>query len=622
MGAISFLLYNMAKPPINIEFSKSFMQMKSRGQDDTQVVIENSPVINSMNILQISNYLSKREISEYKPFTFQYGYHRMSVNDTTMDGSQPFDDPILFKLQKYPELRTRPKRRLLCNGEIYNYKDLVESEKFTDRDIQSSSDVEVILPLYIKYAESLKDPELGLRECLDKLSGDYSFILSENSTAFNLKQINIFAVRDPFGTKPLYMVKYVPTRPESNKNDIFYLFTSELKGIPKELFNNLEYQITEVPPGTYWSFNNAIIKKNQDEFTKYYDFDNFRDLQTCIFSTADQDTISSIHDNIKKLLTRSIIQKYELSDRNVGVLLSGGFDSSIILSILMKYKFSKNDNNPIHVFTIGDDDNSDVRLAKAHVASLEEHYKIDIHHHIINIRDFDLIRMELPRIVGYLETYDATTIEKSIPMVFLLKYIATKTDVKILLTGEGLDEMCGYDEFLNLDDVQFQESSVHLLQNLSKYDLLRCDKMAGSFGLELRHPFLDIPFVEYILSIHPKLKRAQMSGYSKIPIEKYIIRKSFDDNGISDDFYIIPEILWCNRQDIRYSFNEMKTELKNYFDTIYDDMEFLNYLQIESQNNISTLPKTKAEIYYKRIFNMLYPNTTNILNHQWESLWK
>ena len=625
MGAISFIFYNMSKPPINIEFSKSFMQMKNRGKDDTQVIIENGPVINNMNISQISNYLSKREMSEYKPLTFQYGYHRMSVNDTTIDGSQPFDDPILCKMMKYPELRTRPKRKLLCNGEIYNYKEIVQSEKFTDRDIQSTSDVEVILPLYIKSTEARQgDPELGLRYCLDKMRGDYSFILTENTTSFNIKQINVFAVRDPIGSKPLYMVKYIPIKQESNKSDIFYMFTSELKGIPRELLNNPEYHITEVPPGTYWSFNNSIVngkgKGNVDEFIRYYDFSNFSSLQTCSLKIADQETISIIHNNIKKLMTDSVISRYKLSERAVGVLLSGGFDSCIILSILIKYKYENGDMTPIHAFTIGDDNNQDVILAQDHVTSLENHYGIDIHHHVINIQDFNLVREELPKIVGYVETYDATTIEKSIPFVFLLKYISSMTDVKILLTGDGLDELCGYSEFYNLDDTQFQEKSVNLLKNISKYDLLRCDKIAGSFGLELRQPFLDISFLEYILSIHPKLKRAQMSGYSKEPIEKYIIRKSFDNNGISDDFYIKSDILWNNRQDIRYSFNNMKKQLENYFDTVYDDIDFLNILQLESQHS-QMLPKTKGEIYYKKIFNALYPNTNNILNHKWEFLW-
>ena len=209
MGAILFLLYNMSKPPINIEYINSFMNMKSRGEDDTQFLIENTPVINNINTQQISSILSKRELKEYKQITFNYGYHRMSINDISEDGSQPFEDPILHKISSYPELRNRPKRKLLCNGEIYNYGDLIESEGFTDKDLQSQSDCEIILPLYIKYADKEKNSEKGLVESLKKINGEYSFVLTENTTTFNLKNINAFVVRDLFGTRPLYMVKYI-----------------------------------------------------------------------------------------------------------------------------------------------------------------------------------------------------------------------------------------------------------------------------------------------------------------------------------------------------------------------------------------------------------------------------
>ena len=132
MGAISLVFYNMKNPPVNIDLSKAFLRMKTRGEDDTQIGVESTPAITSFNKTQISNYLSRREITEYRPITFHYGYHRLSINDISLDGSQPFDDPIAYKLMKYPELRSRLKRRLLCNGEIYNYNSLVSDNKFTE----------------------------------------------------------------------------------------------------------------------------------------------------------------------------------------------------------------------------------------------------------------------------------------------------------------------------------------------------------------------------------------------------------------------------------------------------------------------------------------------------------
>lgn len=628
MGAISFLFYNMSNPPIDIDFLKHFVKMKNRGENDTQVITETSPSITSVNTAQVSNYLSRREIYEYRPFTFEYGFHRLSINDISLDGSQPFQDPISHKLIKYPELRNRPRRKLLCNGEIYNYNELVETYKFNDKDLQSTSDVEVILPLYIKYMDTSENPTKALENCLSKLNGDFSFILTENTNSFDLKNINMFAVRDPLGTKPLYMIKYTPIKSNQkltqNLNDIFYMFVSELKGIPLNLLNNPEYVIVEIPPGTYWSYQNSIINKNTQEFIPYYNFDTYKDLNSCVINTANPETISKLYRNIPQILTKSTIDRYELSHQNVGLLLSGGFDSCILTSILVKYLVEKyNYSNPLHVFTVGCENNKDVINAKQHVDLLEKTYNIDIHHHVIQINNFDLITKEIDNIIFQIESFDATTIRKSIPMAFLLKYIKSHTDVRVLLSGEGIDELCGHSELFVLNDEEFQNKSITLLQNLSKFDLLRNDKIAGSYGLEIRYPFLDISFVEYILSIHPLLKRPQVSGYTKNPIEKYIIRKSFDTN---EDIIISKDILWNHKQDISSSLDlpnksKFKTQLINFYNNKYSDADLFNYLQILNINPQlhTVIPSTKEEMHYKKIFDAYYPKVSNILPQYWNS---
>jgi len=627
MGAISFLMYNMSKPPIDINFAKHFIKMKNRGENDTQIITDSSPTITSLNINQISNYLSKREIYEYKPFTFEYGYHRLSINDISLDGSQPFQDPIPHKLLKYPELKSRPKRKLLCNGEIYNYYQLVEKNNFSDRDLQSQSDVEIILPLYIKYIEESKNPVQALEKCLGTLNGDYSFILTENTNTFDLKNINIFAVRDPWGTKPLYMIKYTPLKSNQNTNEagLFYMFVSELKGIPTNLLNNPEYSIVEIPPGTYWSYQNSIINKNTQEFIPYYDFNKFKDLNSCVINTANPETISKLYRDIQNLLTESIISRYELSHQNVGLLLSGGFDSCILTSILVKYLVEKyNYSKPLHVFTIGNENNKDVVKAKEHVELLEKTYNIDIHHHVIQINNFNLITTEIDNIIFQIESFDSTTIRKTIPMAFLLKYIKSYTDVRVLLSGEGLDELCGHHELFELDNQEFQNKSINLLQNLSKFDLLRNDKIAGSYGLEIRYPFLDISFVEYILSIHPLLKRPQISGYTKNPIEKYIVRKSFDTN---ENIIINKDILWNHKQDISSSLDNSQKlnftdQLIHFYNNKYTDSEYFYYLQIINSNPTlhTVIPNTKEEMHYKKTFDKYYPNISNILPYYWNSL--
>ena len=308
-----------------------------------------------------------------------------------------------------------------------------------------------------------------------------------------------------------------------------------------------------------------------------------------------------------------------MSDKKVGVLLSGGFDSCIIVTILVRYLVLNgyNDNNDIlSVFTIGDFDNDDVINAKNHVLYLEKCFNIKIHHHIVSISDYNLILPEIPNIIESLETYDSTTIRKSIPLFYLLKYIKEKCDIKVLLSGEGLDECCGYHELFQLSDSEFREKSIELLLNLHKYDLLRSDKLSGYFGLEIRYPFLDKTFIEYIMSIHPSLKRPQVSGFFTDPIEKYIIRKSFDTSEIEKN------ILWNSRKDISTSFNTLSDFLTSYFNSIITDTEFYNYTENNTENNTSVVPNSKEEMYYKKTFNSIYPNMGNVINYYWDSLLK
>ena len=620
MGAIYFCIHNFKTSPIDITFTKSFMNMKNRGQDDTQLIYDQGPILNNLNTNQIKMHLSRREIAEYNPLHFMYGFHRSSINDLTIDGSQPFEDPLIWKTSKYPELRLRPKRRLLCNGEIYNYTDLLTKYNFNDKDLQSTSDVEIILPLYINQTSDTSEEKL--KKTLDELDGEFSFILTENTSTFDLKTLNIFAVRDRFGTRPLYMVKFTPL---ITSNDIFYLFTSEIKSIPIKLLNNPEYIIHEIPPGTYWSYNNSVINKSETEFINYYNLDKYKTLDSCIVNRADQNTISLIYETIKRTLSNSVITKWGLTERKIGLLLSGGFDSCIILSILCKHLIESNGIRSLHVFTIGNKNGSDVIYAKKHVEFLENTFSIDIHHHIIDICDLNIIIPEINDTINCLETFDKVTIRKSIPLLFLLKYIKENTDIKVLLSGEGLDELCGYKEFNNLNDSDFQSKSVELISNLHKYDLLRSDKIAGKYGLEIRYPFLNNEFIEFILSIHPKLKRPQIYGFSKDPIEKYIIRKAFDyiddnnENNIS--LYIDKDVLWNSREDINNCIDELNNYLHNYFESKYSDIAFFDYTQRLKSICFNCLPQTKEEMYYQITFNKYFPNSENIINKFWKDLW-
>ncbi len=607
MGAFSLVITNN-KGPININFTNAFVNMRNRGPDDTSYAIEQTTAITRYNEDQVKLRLSKKEIAEYKQFTFITGFHRLSINDTSLDATQPFEDPIIHKVLQYPHIRSRPKRKLLCTGEIYNYGELMNQEGFTDSDLQSNSDVEIILPLYIKY---------GLEETLKKINGDYSFIITENLETYDLKTVNVYVVRDILGIKPIYMVK--STHPSMT----FFMFASELKGIPKHILEDKSYTVCEVPPGCYWSFQNSVVQRGTEDFIRYCDWSYYKDITNCTITSALPDVVADIYTTVEKKLRKSVEDRYVLSNVPVGVLLSGGFDSSIALSLLVDILVKRGHNfieTPVYAFTIGDIENEDVQCANAVVDHLEKKYNIDIHHHIVCMNDNKKLTSAISDVVYTLETYDATTVRGALPYSLLFEYIKSSTNVKVLLTGEGLDELCGYEQFFQMNDEMFQTKSVKLLTNMHRFDLLRADKMAGMYGLELRHPFLDRDVVEYILTIHPRLKRPQTYKHDEAPIEKYLIRKSFD---AVDDNELLPfNILWRRRQDAAVCFACLQEDIDELCDKLYTNNDvylFANSLKGRADTN--TKPATKEQLHYRKLFERHF-GTKILIDSFWEHLWE
>jgi asparagine synthase (glutamine-hydrolysing) len=197
-------------------------------------------------------------------------------------------------------------------------------------------------------------------------------------------------------------------------------------------------------------------------------------------------------------------------------------------------------------------------------------------------------------------------------MYYLLKYIQEKTDVRVLLTGDGLDELCSlYD---NLDDIEFQTESVNTMRQICYYDIQRADRIASAFNLELRFPYLDKSFVEHILLIHPKLKRAQIYDNKKGPIDKYIIRKSFSSD--LGTIYLPDEILWREKSSFTNALTNFELRINNFFQSILTDQQFnlaLNKLIFTPGIDKTKLPSTKEHIYYRNIFDNLFPNRSYLV---------
>ena len=158
-------------------------------------------------------------------FKMVLGFHRLAINGLNDKSNQPIviNDIVL-----------------ICNGEIYNYKELYKTMNVIP---ETDSDCEVIIHLFLKY---------GIEQTLIMLDGVFSFILYDNRITQDCNN-KIYIARDPFGVRPLYYLKN-----ENNSYNLFnlYGFASELKCLSEFYNANLHnYSIQQFTPGTYSIFN-------------------------------------------------------------------------------------------------------------------------------------------------------------------------------------------------------------------------------------------------------------------------------------------------------------------------------------------------------------------------------
>ena len=409
-------------------------------------------------------------------------FHRLSINDTSDAGNQPIDVNGTV---------------VVCNGEIYNWNSLVKKYHLQNK-YKSGSDCEVIAHLY--------NEGLSIGEICRELDGVFAFVLLSPKG-------KVYAARDPLGVRPLYWCR-------TNK---CIGFCSEAKGLMKTFPLK---DIKPFEPGCYFEDESEVRSIGEALSSHAHDMS-----MICPYRSVDYPKVFDQKydpDAIVQLLT-SAVNKRLVCDRDVCCLLSGGLDSSLIASLASKIK-GESSKERIHTFSIGiDKDAPDLikaRLVAEHINSIhtEIYYDPD-----------EAIRM-LPNIIYHLESYDCTTIRASTPMFILLKHISEKTNFKVVLSGEGADELFG--GYLYLQNAptkeDFQHETYKLLQNVHLFDVLRADRCSAAHGLEIRVPFFDKALVNAVLLTDPIYKVS-----SKERIEKWMLRDAFDGMDL------LPEsILW------------------------------------------------------------------------------
>lgn len=505
-----------------------------------------------------------------------FGFHRLAINGLNTISNQPFfiNDIIL-----------------ICNGEIYNYKQLYKQMGITPK---TDSDCEVIIYMYEKY---------GIEQTLTMLDGVYGFIL------YDIKSNKLFVARDPIGVRPLYYLSSY--REDNSVKSHIYGFASEIKCLSYfEQMSSSKSQINHFTPGTYsvFKFNSTYWHELSKNIPYYLPSFSYSRLISC-----PENIFKEISNNIVYYLNSAVIKRCETTERPVACLLSGGLDSSLIAALVANYFREK--GKKIETYSIGLAESEDIKYARI-VADY-----IGSKHHTIIVTEDDMFNA-IPEVIESLESYDTTTIRASLGNYLIGKYISENSQAKVIFNGDGSDELFGGYLYMNNcpNSIEFDKEIRRLLKDIHLFDVLRSDKSISSNGLEPRTPFLDRSLVNYVLSIPPYFRNhVECTGES----EKGLLRRAF--NYYFDDNLgrkILPdEILWRRKEAFsdgvsskgRSLFLILQEKIRDQYNReIFNATIHLDNHHVPYKANIEIEKK-----YYKEIFDKLYPNCSNIIPYFW-----
>lgn len=481
-----------------------------------------------------------------------FGFRRLSIIDLAT-GDQPIvnEDGNLV---------------LMCNGEIFNYRQLVVELEAKGHRFRSQSDVEVLLHLYEEHGSDL----------LHRLNGQFSFALYDRSRR------RLLLARDPLGINPLfYTIK-----------DGLLLFSSEIKALLAHPKVSREVDLTGldqvlsfpglVPPRTMFrgiqcleAGHYLMADSSGTRIEEYWDLD-YPEIGEPLEARAETCYVEELRERLAEA-----VRKRLQADVPVGFYLSGGLDSSLIGALIHRAS-----PEPRHSFSITfpDDSLSEARFQRLMVQRLgSRHHEIQFSWTQIRNRLQDLVyHSECP----VKETYNTCALA--------LSEAARQAGVPVVLAGQGADELFGgypgyrfdqqglrpshgYDldsaledeirerlwgipdlfyevEFLPLREVKRALYAPELAADLARFDStnfplvkgerlrgrhplhqrsyldvkLRLsehllsehgDRMALARSVEARYPFLDPGVVELACKIPAELKVCQS-------VEKYILKQA------------------------------------------------------------------------------------------------
>lgn len=331
-------------------------------------------------------------------------HNRLSIIDLSADANQPM---------VYENLS------IIFNGEIYNFIDLKKQLIAEGFHFKTRSDTEVILVAYKKW---------GIK-AFEKLNGIFAFSIYDSILD------EMIIVRDRFGVKPLYY----------QQTESSIIFSSEIKAIlaSGKVDKSMNYQslyeymwfvspmgtntiyssVEKVAPGEYIHIKNNQLSKHQ-----YWNIDFNKTL-----IVSEDEAVNNIRILLEKAVERQLV-----SDVPVSVFLSGGIDSSAITSFAAKH-YSKQLHSYSVEFDFNRHGNSELAMAKI-IAEKNN----TLHHEVM------VSSKNLEDVVSLLAYHhdEPFADAANIPLYLLTKTL--KKDIKVVLQGDGGDELFGGYRYYNL----------------------------------------------------------------------------------------------------------------------------------------------------------------------------
>lgn len=375
----------------------------------------------------------------------------------------------------------------VANGEIYNHRAL----RLEIDDTPTSGDCAILGAAWRKYGVDF----------LAHLDGPFAFTLCDEQSG------QWIAARDPYGICPLYV---------GDHEDGSVWVASEMKALV-----DVCTSVRIVDPGTYL----------------LGDADGYRAVSWYRPSwrrSDDQPRAALAESELAELLDAAV-EKRLMSDVPLGVLLSGGLDSSLVAALAARHLEKQGSSEPLHTFSIGLEGAPDLVFAQ----QVADH--IGSRHHTFTFTIEEALDA-VPKVIWHLESFEQ--VRTAVP-TFLLAQKIHDLGFKVVLSGEGADEIFGgYLYFHRAPDAHaFHEECARKLDRLHLFDVMRANKAPMAHGLELRFPFLDRRLVEAVMAMNPtdKMIAPEATAAPRQDMEKSILRRSFEG--------LLPEgVLWRQKE--------------------------------------------------------------------------